>query len=572
MTSRLRSAISVPALAILLAGSWAATALAQEKVARSFSAGAGMSAVGVLDAPPDTEIEGPQAISSGENGEIYLLDQVNSRVVSFEPDKPEGLTRSLALPAGVQPTDMVVAGGQIYVWDGKPIRLNESGEGATRSLALGGAGGEVDDVARSMFGQMGSPLVEGEPEGPLTRAIGKPGAGKSGPARSSGQQMVATRGKGPVSAAVSVDKTETTATIVVSRRGGGPIGRLTLKVRDRIGTAELLEIDRQGRFFVMAENIAASGGASSFVARFAPSGALEGIHELPINPDVALSRRSVTVNPDGDVFFMRTRKGVVDVIGVGFMAMAKGDLVDLSPRPVDMSAVAPKDPRKQPISAVRPLTRDQVLRTAQAFSEVRWRVTPGAYGQEPDMSCNGFNARVRRPAFMIGKANQEVKGIPYCWGCMGSLPQIASRINGGARAGNVCTRNDPFQGVAGVDCSAFVSATWGLSTHFTTAAIPSITVPVANPWDMKPGDALNKPGSHVMLFVGFTPDRKVEVIEASPGACAGKVCRNVYTLASLLARGYTARRYRALTDEVAMLPGGGRAGRPGKAPSPDRDR
>jgi hypothetical protein len=39
-----------------------------------------------------------------------------------------------------------------------------------------------------------------------------------------------------------------------------------------------------------------------------------------------------------------------------------------------------------------------------------------------------------------------------------------------------------------------------------------------------PGDALNKPGFHVMLFLRFTPDKKVEA--------------NIYPLASLLARGY----------------------------------
>ncbi|MBL8588152.1 MAG: hypothetical protein JNK46_06445 [Methylobacteriaceae bacterium] len=539
------------AAALIGACAVGAPAPAQDgKVARSFGAGDGVSAVGVLDAPPDTEIEGPQAIASGDNGEIYLLDQVNSRVVAFEPGKPEGLTRSLSLPEGVQPTDMVVTGGRIYVWDGKPIRLNESGEGATRSLSLGPrASDDVDDVTRSMFGQMGSEVIEGEAEPGLTRAIGRPRAG-AGPARVSGKQMVASKGKGPVSASVIVDKTEKAATMTVATRDGARLGALTLRVRDRIGTAELLDIDKQGRFFVLAENISAAGGANSFVARFTPAGALEGVFELPLNPEVALSRRFVTVNPEGDVFFMRTRKGVVDVIGVGFTAMAKGQVVDLGPPPV--AAVAPADPRKTPVSAVRPLTREQVIRTALAFADVRWRVTPTAYGGDPDLSCNGFNARVRRPSFMIGKTNQEVKGIPYCWGCMGSLNQIAGRINAGTKAGNVCTRNDPTRDVAGVDCSAFVSATWGLSTHFTTLAIPSITVPVTNPWDMKPGDALNKPGSHVMLFTGFTPDRKIEVIEASPGACAGKVCRNVYTLASLLARGYTARRYRALVDEVAM--------------------
>jgi hypothetical protein len=120
-------------------------------------------------------------------------------------------------------------------------------------------------------------------------------------------------------------------------------------------------------------------------------------------------------------------------------------------------------------------------------------------------------------------------------------------------AGNVCTHNAPRSDGTGVDCSAFVSAAWGLAQHFTTVAIPSITDPVRNAWDMQPGDAINKPGSHVMLFLRFTPDRKVEVMESSPGACNGRVCRNVYPLASILARGYKPVRFRALArDEIKV--------------------
>jgi hypothetical protein len=60
-----------------------------------------------------------------------------------------------------------------------------------------------------------------------------------------------------------------------------------------------------------------------------------------------------------------------------------------------------------------------------------------------------------------------------------------------------------------------------------------------------------------MLFLRFTPDRKAEVMESSTGGCNGKVCRNIYPLASLLARGYVPMRYRALAndkDQVAQLP------------------
>ena len=191
------------------------------------------------------------------------------------------------------------------------------------------------------------------------------------------------------------------------------------------------------------------------------------------------------------------------------------------------------------------------------FRSIQWKLTQSAYGRDPDTACTGFAGRVRRPTYMHGKLGQEVRGIPYCWGCMGSLEQIRARIERGTMAGNICTRNEPRTDVTGVDCSAFVSAAWGLSTQYTTSAIPSIATKLTNAWDLRPGDALNKPNSHVMLFLRFTPDRKAEVMESSPGACNGRVCRNVYPLASLLARGYIPVRYRALandTSEVAQAP------------------
>ena len=263
-----------------------------------------------------------------------------------------------------------------------------------------------------------------------------------------------------------------------------------------------------------------------------------------------LTRRFVTISGDGDVYFLRTQKTGVDVVGVGFRTFAGNKLIDV--RPARPSMFSMFFGQKGAIAAVRPLNRQQVIETAFAFEGVQWRLTGSAYGRDPDTSCTGFN-RIRRPGYLIGKLNQEVRGVPYCWGCHGSLSQFRARLERGMMAGNVCTSNAPRTDVAGVDCSAFVSAAWGLSTHFTTAAIPSIATPIANAWDMRPGDAFNKPHSHVMLFLRFTPDRKAEVMEASPGACNGRVCRNIYPMASLLARGYTPVRFKALANDTTVV-------------------
>jgi hypothetical protein len=45
----------------------------------------------------------------------------------------------------------------------------------------------------------------------------------------------------------------------------------------------------------------------------------------------------------------------------------------------------------------------------------------------------------------------------------------------------------------------------------------------------------------------------VEVMESSPGNCPGRVCRNVYPLASILARGYQPVRFSALVNDTSTV-------------------
>ncbi len=48
---------------------------------------------------------------------------------------------------------------------------------------------------------------------------------------------------------------------------------------------------------------------------------LEGVYfELPFDKQVALSRRFVTVSAEGDVYFLRTRKGAVDTVSASASA------------------------------------------------------------------------------------------------------------------------------------------------------------------------------------------------------------------------------------------------------------
>ena len=538
--------------------SFAGTAAAEDTVVRQFSVGTTPTTVGIAPAVEDVELTGPQALTSDAEGNLFVLDQINGRILRFDPKQPAGDPSVFKMPADVQANDLVVRKSDILVWDGSIRTLKASSDQSTRGIDDGVVQLEEvitrdadDQFAVSAFAQTGS-----QPPGSAAELLDQGSrAAVVKKERQPDRQYIASRGKGSVIADIIPNKGDSSVRIEVqTMESNETIGQLSLRVPNRLGAVEFLEIDNSDRFYVLGENVPASGRqASTFVARYASNGKLEGVYELPME-NTPLTRRSVTISGDGDVYFLRTKGDGVDVVGVGFRPLANPAVVDLRlPRtPSKNSPQGTHDGKFDVGAAVRPSDRQQTIETAFAFEGLQWRLTPANYGPEPDMACTGFS-RIRRPWYLQGKVNQEVRGVPYCWGCHGSLANFRQRVEAGTMAGNVCTRNAPRTDVAGVDCSAFVSAAWGLSIHYTTAAIPAIAKPVENPWDLKPGDALNKPGSHVMLFLRFTPDRKAEVMESSTGGCNGRVCRNVYPLASLLERGYVPVRFRALADDAMTV-------------------
>ena len=526
----------------------APVARAADVSVRSFTAGDTGSSVGisVSDQWADKEEEGPQALTAGSDGQLYLLDQINHRIVTFDPKAPQAPPRSLELPHDIQASDIVVKDSNVFVWDGKVHAMQMTGQAAapTRGLAETRSIDAADEATQTAFAQMGSRDPDDDSG---TRSI------HPNVRNDLARQVVDTHGQGKMVASVKTTDAGTGAVIEVKPQDTtGPAITMRMRVRDRLGTIAFLDADTNGKFYVLAENIPVKieDQAFAFVARYASSGALEGIFEVPLS-STTISRRCITISPTGDVYFLKTLKTSVDIVGLGFRAMPNAKFVEL-PRRANAGLFAWADPKSIGV-ALGPLTRDKIINTALSYEGLAWTVTPPSYGSDDEL-CSGFNERSRVPAFMIGKRGQMVKGVPYCWGCQGSVRSFVDRVGKGTLAGNVCTKNDPRVDAAGVDCSSFVSATWGLSTHFSTSIIPAISNRISNPWDLQPGDALDKPGSHVVLFMGFTPNREAMVMEASPNACKGRVCRNIYPLSWLLARGFVPVRYRGLASAAAVTP------------------
>src|SRR5882757_9901531 len=88
--------------------SCAQAALAADTVVRQFAAGDAAAAVGIAPAVEDVELTGPQALASDADGNLFVLDQINGRILRFDPKQPGGDLSVLKMPADVQANDLIV--------------------------------------------------------------------------------------------------------------------------------------------------------------------------------------------------------------------------------------------------------------------------------------------------------------------------------------------------------------------------------------------------------------------------------------------------------------------------------
>ena len=112
----------------------ASAAVADDVVTRQFVSGSTPDAVGMIDASEDVELDGPEALTSDQNGKLFLLDQVNGRILQFDPKQPGSEVNVLKMPEDIRPSDLVVHDRDIMVWDGSVRTLRAEATSNSRNL------------------------------------------------------------------------------------------------------------------------------------------------------------------------------------------------------------------------------------------------------------------------------------------------------------------------------------------------------------------------------------------------------------------------------------------------------
>ena len=182
-------------------------------------------------------------------------------------------------------------------------------------------------------------------------------------------------------------------------------------------------------------------------------------------------------------------------------------------------------------------TRAEILERAKTFANHKW--TCGA---------SNLQASCYKSYRSDWKPGQVITGIPYNWGGFDSPERFDEKIATGWAAGSH-SRYGVLSCTAGIDCSGFVSYCWGipLKSHlYSTTNLRDIGGKPKSNWytDLKPGDALVKPGSHVVLFTGYNSDGTFNICEAAGGP-ARVVCHRTTWSTH---KGYFPLQYKGLDE------------------------
>ena len=198
-----------------------------------------------------------------------------------------------------------------------------------------------------------------------------------------------------------------------------------------------------------------------------------------------------------------------------------------------------------------PVTRSQVIATADQYASVQWTMTEE---NRTGITCGG--------TFVSNYPVGARVGVGYKWGDWTHIDEFLDKISQGyatGTGGGLDYETIPFDCVVGVSCTGLVSRAWHLDHKYTlnypdpavTRKFSEITHPIdgvdiSAGWvdELRKGDALIN-SYHTMLFVYETTSGVPMIIDSS---LEGVRLRSV-SWGTLAAEGYEAIRYNNIVED-----------------------
>lgn len=173
-----------------------------------------------------------------------------------------------------------------------------------------------------------------------------------------------------------------------------------------------------------------------------------------------------------------------------------------------------------------------------------------AYHSSFTWSCAAKNLAAlsnwKCPRYVSGAGTYSF--MPYCWGGFSTTAQFKTGLSNGGRVGNINTSTGAYvSNTYGLDCSGYVSRCWRQSTKYGTGTIGNICSKI-NYSQLKSADALNKSGSHIVLYEYADGSGNYVLYEATTLNKYDRVSHTTRPISELSSSGYVALRYNGITD------------------------
>ncbi len=159
-----------------------------------------------------------------------------------------------------------------------------------------------------------------------------------------------------------------------------------------------------------------------------------------------------------------------------------------------------------------PTDRDRIISEADTFYNIDWYCSADNIYVSGSSGYENSRCEYTTPGWYIN--------MPYKWGGYDTVDGFLSDMAIGRGAGDTDS-SGTNSSCSGVDCSGFVSRTWE-SGRFATASFYKASFGIDQE-DLRMGDAVNRAGSHIRLFVRWEDSTHIWIYEATTAVDPGRV-------------------------------------------------
>jgi len=516
-----------------------------------FSRGAGPGQIGILEGPSGEIPVGPSSISVASDGTVLLLDSVNHRVITLNPNGT--IEQTLRIDATAWGVDAIIdSDNNLYVLDSRNNRLLEY-KITDRPSATGISFAQLQ-INHLAIGPDRSLLIEGwqfpsKSAPPIPAAMSIASVTLDGLQTSSlpayPNMQVTRRGMRNVRL---IQTGEYSGKIIIADKNGTVDMELSIETQTPLVSATLLDYDDTGNaYIIITALIPTQTNMLLFGARldkYSPTGELVASTPLPMKtftfPDHPLA-----VARDGTVYQLVPEENRIRIVRWATSpALTPPDQAPPTWLPKISSAGSLFKTHKTPepiategniTPALSNITCDQIMATAQDYAVHTWTVGPSNYYAR---TCSN-GCPVGPAAWGIGST---ITGVAYKWGGWDTINDFDWKLSQGYLAGDVSGTSCVGNCATGVDCSGYVQQTWQITDQkHNVDQLASNTYSQHIEWNqLQKGDALARIGSHIVLFSNRDAQGHIAIYESAWGNVY-KVRYYVDTTGSYLS-GYEARR------------------------------